>query len=174
MFLYYTVIYVWVCLCFADLVLCVQGKTLWGVWDWGVEEWQNEGENSINMSFAVCIYHHVIQDHVVKDEMGRVCRMHAMNGKYAAAAWYVCGEWHKVAYRSLSVTPSVGACGVMLPCFTCWSAMCDGMLIETNAPPPHVACRVTVSSTVQLHLPAVTFQAQPLSVCLCCLAQQYK
>jgi hypothetical protein len=71
--------------------------------------------------------------------MVRVSRMDTMNGKYATAAWYVCGVWHKVAYRILSMTPSVGAFGVlliMLPCLTCWNCMCDGMLIETNAPPP--------------------------------------
>jgi len=47
--------------------------------------------------------------------------------------------WYKVVYRSLSVTPSDGACDVLLiilHCLTCWSCMCDGMLIEANAPPP--------------------------------------
>jgi len=77
---------------------------------------------------------------MMKDEMDRLCRMHAMNGKYAIAAWYVGGVWYKVASRSLSVTPSVGACEfllIMLPCLTCWSCMmCDGMLVEANAPPP--------------------------------------
>jgi len=75
----------------------------------------------------------------MKDEMVRVCRMRAMNGKYATDAWYVCGVWYKVAYRSVSMTPSVGACEVlliMLHCLTCWSCMCDGMLIEANAPLP--------------------------------------
>jgi len=104
----------------------------------------------------------------VKDEMGRVCRMYAMNGKYATAACYICVAWHKVAYRSLNVTPVVGACGVLLimvPCLTCWSCMCDGMLIETNAP-PHVGYRVIVSSILQFRYPTVMFQAQRLSVCL--------
>jgi len=94
--------------------------------------------------------------------------MYAMNGKYATAACYICVAWHKVAYRSLNVTPVVGACGVLLimvPCLTCWSCMCDGMLIETNAP-PHVGYRVIVSSILQFRYPTVMFQAQRLSVCL--------
>jgi len=106
----------------------------------------------------------------VKYGMGRVCRMATMNGKYATAAWYVCGVWHKVAYRSLSVTPSVGAFGfllIMLPCFYLlelhvrWDAYRNQC-----TPPPHVGCRVTVSSTLQFQLPAVTFHAQRLSVCV--------
>ena len=50
----------------------------------------------------------------------------------------------------------------------------DAYRSQCTPPPRHVGCRVTMSSTLQFQLPAVTFQAQRLSVCLSLLSQQYK
>lgn len=147
------------CLCVANLVLCVHDKTLGGCLRMGCSGVTKWGEK------------------LHKDELHGVYLSSRKIRSYCEG-WD--GQDKQNGYGEREIRDS---CLVCLWCvaqsdlqnsqhdafcrrLTCWKCMCDGMLIETNAPPsPHqVGCRVTGSSTLQFQLPVVTFHAQRLYV----------